>query len=242
MSEGSADVTIGKATTASKKFDKSHPVNAETEYGKIEGFVHTADDGTKSNVFLGIPFAQPPVGELRFENPNFSEDCLYVNVIAPAEPSSDPKGYPVLVYIHGGGFGFGDVIKCGFDKITKNYAKRGLVTVTVPYRVGLYGFMSLGTKEDPGNLGLWDQVAALKFIKNNIKHLGGNDENITIWGQSAGSASVDLMALSPHSRDLFHKVIQASGAALDEWASTAPVIKVTKQLAKFMGCESEDAK
>uniref|UniRef100_A0A914Y2U3 Carboxylesterase type B domain-containing protein n=1 Tax=Panagrolaimus superbus TaxID=310955 RepID=A0A914Y2U3_9BILA len=102
--------------------------------------------------------------------------------------------------------------------------------------------MSLGTKEDPGNLGLWDQIAALKFIKNNIKNLGGNDENITIWGQSAGSASVDLMALSPHSRDLFHKVIQASGAALDEWASTAPVIKITKQIAQFMGCKSEDAK
>jgi carboxylesterase type B len=148
----------------------------------------------------------------------------------------------VLVYIHGGGFGFGDVIKCGFDKITKNYASRGLITVTVPYRVGLYGFMSLGTTEDPGNLGLWDQTAALKFVKNNIKNFGGNDENITIWGQSAGSASVDLMAMSPHSRDYFHKVIQASGSALDEWASTAPVVKITKQLAKFMGCESEDPK
>lgn len=62
-----SDVTIGKSTTASKTFDKSHPVGAETEYGKVEGFIHTTDDGIKSNVFLGVPFAQPPVGELRFE-------------------------------------------------------------------------------------------------------------------------------------------------------------------------------
>lgn len=117
--------------------------------------------------------------------------------------------------------------------------------------------MSLGTKEDPGNIGLWDQIAALKFIKHNIKNFGGNDNNITIWGQSAGSASVDLMALSPHSNskrvswqfrtvsrnlDLFNKVIQASGCALDDWASTAPVERVTKRLAKVLGCDSTDPK
>lgn len=153
------------------------------------------------------------------QNEYYNEDCLYLNVIAPANASTDPQGYPVLVYFHGGGFMMGDVIRSGFDKATTNFAKRGIITVTVPYRLGLYGnrhpdsgiicklkhflgFMSLGTKEAPGNIGMWDQIAAIKFIKANAKYFGGNPQNIIIWGESAGSAAVDLLSLSPHSRGL----------------------------------------
>uniref|UniRef100_A0AC35GMX6 Carboxylic ester hydrolase n=1 Tax=Panagrolaimus sp. PS1159 TaxID=55785 RepID=A0AC35GMX6_9BILA len=248
--------------------DRSNSVFVQTQYGQIEGFIHVADDGIVANIFLGVPYAKPPIGELRFERPippepwqnilktkqfrdscipynydsiqnePFSEDCLYINVIAPSEPSDDPKGYPVLVYIHGGGFWYGDVVKCGFDKASKVFASRGLITVTVPYRVGLYGFMSLGTAEDPGNIGLWDQIAALKFIKENIKYFGGNPNNIIVWGQSAGSASVDLLTLSPHSRNLFHKAIEGSGVATCEFAGSQPSTRVTKELAAAMGCTS----
>uniref|UniRef100_A0A914ZFG1 Carboxylesterase type B domain-containing protein n=1 Tax=Panagrolaimus superbus TaxID=310955 RepID=A0A914ZFG1_9BILA len=160
-----AAIVVGQTTDP---YDRSNPVSAQTQFGAVEGFIHAASDGTVSNVFLGIPYATPPIGELRFERPiapevwlntletkqfrnscipyNYgnvkvpiSEDCLYVNVIAPSEPSDDPAGYPVLVYIPGGGFWYGDVIRAGFDKATKVFASRGLVTITVPYRVGLYG-------------------------------------------------------------------------------------------------------
>uniref|UniRef100_A0A914P5C5 Carboxylic ester hydrolase n=1 Tax=Panagrolaimus davidi TaxID=227884 RepID=A0A914P5C5_9BILA len=241
-------------TIASQKLNKDNSIFAETIYGPIEGFRHKTRNGIESNVFLGIPYAKPPIKDLRFEPPippqkwnetlqtkkfqsscipynwesiqnkDFSEDCLYLNIIAPTNSSKNAEGYPVLVYIHGGGFVFGDVVKCGFDKATDNFAKRGLITVTVPYRLGLYGFMSLGTAEDPGNIGLWDQIAALKFIKDNIKYFGGNPNNIIVWGESAGSASVDLLSLSPHSRDLFQKVIQGSGCGINEFANSQPFI------------------
>uniref|UniRef100_A0AC35GJM7 Carboxylic ester hydrolase n=1 Tax=Panagrolaimus sp. PS1159 TaxID=55785 RepID=A0AC35GJM7_9BILA len=259
-------IIILTTTIASQKLNKDNSVFAETIYGPNEGFRHKTRNGIESNVFLGIPYAKPPIKGLRFERPippqkwnetlqtkqfqpscipynwqsvqnkDFSEDCLYLNIIAPTVPSEDLEGYPVLVYIHGGGFVFGDVVKCGFDKATDNFARRGLITVTVPYRLGLYGFMSLGTAEDPGNIGLWDQIAALKFIKENIKYFGGNPNNIIVWGESAGSASVDLLSLSPHSRDLFQKVIQGSGCGINEFANSQPVTRVTKQLAKALGC------
>jgi len=246
-------------------------VKVETEYGPIEGFVHEIPElKVTANIFLGVPYATPPVGELRFERPvpptpwkdvrpakcfrnscppyikawiqnsEFSEDCLYLNFMAPHSPSQDPKGYPVLVYIHGGAFCFGDVIKAGYDKLTRNFVSRGVLVVTVPYRVGVYGFFTTGTKEDEGNIGLWDQTMALKFVKKNIKQFGGNPDNITIWGQSAGAAAVDLLTLSPHSRDLFNKVCQSSGSAFNNWATSNPSIRCTFRLAEALGCESKD--
>uniref|UniRef100_A0AC34GQ10 Carboxylic ester hydrolase n=1 Tax=Panagrolaimus sp. ES5 TaxID=591445 RepID=A0AC34GQ10_9BILA len=249
--------------------DESIPVFAQTEYGAIEGFIHKADDGTVANIFLGIPYAKPPIEELRFERPvvpepwnkiletkqfrnscipysytyvkkkhQFSEDCLYINVIAPSKASENPDGYPILIFIHGGGFYMGDVTGSGYDKITKNFASRGLITVTVPYRLGIYGFMSLGTKEDPGNIGLWDQIAALKFIKSNAIYFGGNPNNLIVWGQSAGSASVDLLTLSPHSRNLFDKAIEGSAVASCRFAESQPSTELTKEIAFLMGCNS----
>ncbi|KAE9548159.1 hypothetical protein FO519_008627, partial [Halicephalobus sp. NKZ332] len=251
--------------------DSKPGIRVETEFGPIEGFLHDTQGGeVTANIFLGVPFAAPPLGELRFEkpvppekwkevlptksfrnsctpyikmwiqNPTFSEDCLYLNIMAPHTPSKDHEGYPVLVYIHGGGFCFGDVVKAGFDKITRNFASKGLVVVTVPYRLGVYGFFTTGTKDAEGNLGLWDQTMALKFVKNNIQKFGGDPNNITLWGQSAGAAAVSALALSPHSRDLFHKVYQSSGSIFNSWGSGNPSIRCSFALAKALGCDSKD--
>uniref|UniRef100_A0A7E4VXK4 COesterase domain-containing protein n=1 Tax=Panagrellus redivivus TaxID=6233 RepID=A0A7E4VXK4_PANRE len=252
------------------EYDRSKSVQVSTNYGPIKGFIHTTDTGIKANVFLGVPYAKPPVGELRFEHPepptpwtepletkypkkpcvpytkswlkktfeDVSEDCLYLNVIAPVDTDIP---HPVLMYIHGGGFCFGDCIRAGFDKYVKNFVSRGIVVVSITYRVGLYGFFSTGDAVAEGNYGLWDQLAGLKWVHENIAKLGGDPNNVTLWGQSAGAASVDALALAPVSRDYVHKVVQASGSAFNDFATAAPNVVSSKNVAKALGCTSDDS-
>jgi len=216
----------------------------KTANGVLEG---TSNRATGIRMFKGVPFAQPPVGDLRWKEPqlpkdwigirkagqfgprcaqrpvfgdmNFrsngmGEDCLYLNIWTPAK-SSNAK-LPVLVYFFGGGFVAGDGSEPRYDG--ENLATKGIVTVTLNYRLDIFGFLSHPelTKESPhhasGNYGLLDQNAALLWVKRNIAAFGGDPNKITIGGESAGSASVSAQMASPLSKDLIAGAIGESGS------------------------------
>ena len=223
--------------------------------GKVKG-VQTATKGIIA--YKGIPFAAPPVGDLRWKEPQpvipwqgvkvadkygdaasqvtwdpnsfygkewrasgsvpFSEDCLYLNVWTPAAGQID-KNLPVAMWIHGGGYREGFAFEPEMDG-GEDWASHGVILVSVTYRLGIMGFFShpLLSAESPhgvsGNYGLLDQVAALKWIHNNIKQFGGDPNNITIFGQSAGAGSVQSLCASPLSKDLVSHAISMSGGGL----------------------------
>jgi para-nitrobenzyl esterase len=210
----------------------------------LAGSVQGTIEASGIHSFKGIPYAAPPVGDLRFREPQpvaswqgvrktqtfgpramqlpiyddmkfrsdgVSEDCLYLNVWAPATGSH----LPVLVYFYGGGFAAGDGSEYRYD--LESMAKRGIVGVTVNYRLGIFGFLALPdlTKESPhhrsGNYGLLDQHAALEWVQQNITAFGGDPARVTIAGESAGAISVCAQMASPLSKGLFAGAIGESG-------------------------------
>ncbi|TKR87224.1 hypothetical protein L596_011659 [Steinernema carpocapsae] len=244
---------------------KTAPV-VETIDGKVQGFsVPLSGSEAEANVFLGVPFAAPPVGDLRFKKPEthegwinvletqefkptcvphhrdaiqgpVSEDCLYLNIMAPEEESTDPEGYPVMFWIHGGGYCLGTARAFGYQNISDNFVSKGIVVVTIQYRLGPLGFLSTGDDVLPGNLGMWDQAAALKYVYENIANFGGNPKKITVWGLSAGGSSAQQLSVSPVTRDYVYQSIEMSGSAFAEWASSERVVGVTKDLAADLKC------
>ncbi|GMR61261.1 hypothetical protein PMAYCL1PPCAC_31456 [Pristionchus mayeri] len=141
-----------------------------------------------------------------------SEDCLTLNVFTPDVYSL--YKYPVMVYIHGGALMYGCAHKFPYDGAIVNLVNRGVVVVTLQYRLSALGFFTTMTDEFPANLGMLDQVEALKWVKDQISHFGGDPYRITIFGQSAGGASVSAHTYSPLSQDLFQQAIMQSGVAL----------------------------
>src|SRR5439155_4054716 len=145
-----------------------------------------------------------------------SEDCLYLNVWSGAKSATEKR--PVLVWIYGGGFQSGGTAVPIYDG--EAMAKKGIVFVSINYRVGVFGFFAHPelTKESPnhasGNYGLMDQIAALQWVQKNIAAFGGDTNNVTIAGQSAGSMSVNCLVASPLAKGLFQKAIARSGAFL----------------------------
>jgi para-nitrobenzyl esterase len=244
----------------------------KTANGVVEGTVET---GSGVLAFRGVPFAQPPVGDLRWKPPqparnwqgvrqaaqfgprcmqhavfgdmNFrsngmSEDCLYLNVWAPAKPGK--KKLPVLVYFYGGGFVAGDGSEPRYDG--ESMAREGIVAITVNYRLGVFGFFAHPelTGESPhkasGNYGLLDQSAALRWVRENIAAFGGDPAKITIAGESAGSASVSAQMASPLSKDLIAGAIGESGAMLSTLGGVplAQAEKAGSDFAKAVGASS----
>ena len=282
--------TEGAVAKASSS-EKTSPVGAKnpkeasvilTDKGAVKGIL--SDDG-RVEIFAGIPFAKPPVGELRWKEPqelepwngvleadhfapmamqteygrifNFlincyvhskndrtykgpmSEDCLYLNVWRPAETNSATESdspLPVLVYIHGGSLTSGQSWYEKYDGT--NLAKEGIIVVTVAYRLGVFGYFADSelAAESPngttGNYGLLDQIKALEWVNKNIEAFGGDVNNITIAGESAGSSSVNAVCASPLAKGLFRRAIAESSSIVQK---TPPHTFRTMQKAQETG-------
>ncbi|XP_055603721.1 juvenile hormone esterase-like [Uranotaenia lowii] len=223
--------------------------------------------GSRYKGFLDVRYAKPPVGDLRFRNPQpvepwegdydatsakfncvqkndlwpeqqveGNEDCLYLNVFVPETPKR--KSLAVMMYIHGGGYfaGSSSMGEFGPDRFMDTGE---VILVVIQYRLGVFGFLSTGDGAATGNFGLKDQTAALRWIQRNIAKFGGDPEKVTIFGQSAGGASVQMHMLSPLSRGLFSKAIIMSGSTLGFW--TWPLedpLNFARQQASVVGIES----
>jgi para-nitrobenzyl esterase len=166
----------------------------------------------------------------------FSEDCLYLNVWTPARTASDRL--PVMVWIYGGAFAGGDTSIPLYDGT--RLAEKGVVFVSIAYRLGVFGFLAHPdlTRESgkgSGNYGIQDQVAALRWVRDNIARFGGDPERVTIFGESAGAISVSILAASPAARGLFHRVISESGGNFgppriaNEGGATLPLLRVAEE-------------
>lgn len=245
---------------------------AKVKQGSILGKYEKSTKGRIYAAYKGIPYAKAPIGENRFKEPsepqpwkgtwnatNFggicmqfaevylpghdriqgNEDCLYVNVYTPqinSQSSSEPMD--VIIFIHGGGFMWGS----GNHYSAKNLMDRDVVYATFNYRLNIFGFLSTEDEHLPGNLGLKDQNAALRWIKNNIAAFGGNPNSITITGLSAGGASVHYHYLSPMSKGLFTRGISFSGTALCSWTQAEAAREKAQRLASQVGCPTKPNK
>ena len=217
-------------------------LRTHVETGDVEG----VPDGPLA-VYKAIPYAAPPVGDLRWRAPQpakpwtgvrvcdqfgpmppqptrpgrtadmMSEDCLYLGIATPATSTADRL--PVMVWIHGGGF----QTEHYAGDLWRHLALRGVVIVSIEYRTGALGFMAHPelTKEDPGhhsgNYGLLDQIFALQWVQRNIANFGGDPSCVTIFGESAGAISCSMLCASPLARGLFHRCISQSGGSFAPW-------------------------
>ncbi|KAH9365508.1 hypothetical protein HPB48_016286 [Haemaphysalis longicornis] len=207
--------------------------------------------------FLGIPFAKPPVGELRFRRPvpisrweevlaadempprciqvavQSQEDCLYLNVWTPTLNKS--QNLAVMVYFHGGAFFFERPL---FQRDLRYMAALGnVVVVKMNYRLGAFGFLSAGTDDAPGNMGIYDTYIALLFVRDNIRLFGGDPEKITAFGNSAGAITIGLMATSPMAHSLIKGAILQSGSpCISIIARENRSLEISNKLAYMTGC------
>ncbi|TWR29944.1 carboxylesterase family protein [Mucilaginibacter pallidiroseus] len=247
----------------------------KTAAGTISG---TTTANGAVHAFKGIPFAAPPVGNLRWKAPQpvkpwqgvkycsqfakspmqakpnefgvytreflikdepLSEDCLYLNVWTGAKSATEKRA--VMVWIYGGGFVSGGTNVPIYDG--EALARKGIILVSIPYRVGIFGFFAHPelTGESPnhasGNYGLMDQIAALKWVQKNIAAFGGDPDNVTVAGQSAGAFSVNYLVASPLAKGLFKKAIAESGAAF----LTGPISATTLKQAEAAGLKTASA-
>ena len=230
-------------------------LKTHVETGDVEG----TPDGTDLAVYKAIPYAAPPVGDLRWKAPQpakpwkgvlkaedvamwppqpeksyvkydmMSEDCLYLSVVTPAK--SVNEGLPVMVFIHGGGFA---TEHYGGD-LWQSLARRGVVAVSIEYRAGSLGFLAHSelAKESPeghsGNYGILDQIFALQWVQRNIRNFGGDPTKVTIFGESAGAMSCHILCASPLAKGLFRACISQSGAFM------SPMNVVNEQQAQMLG-------
>ena len=248
------------ASLVGSVYASTQPAVVEVTGGEIEG-----EKGGDISCYKGIPFAAPPVGPLRWKPPqpvqpwagvrkttqfapgpmqrrfiaallgvpgNFSEDCLYLNVWTPAINAT--QKLPVMVWIYGGAFIFGSTAQKVYDGT--HLAEKGVVVVSVAYRVGAFGFLAhpeLTREGCKGNFGIRDQIAGLEWVRDNIAAFGGDPKQVTIFGESAGGQSVGLLVTSPKARGLFQRAIAESGALAPQKALEAAEKEGVAFLAKL---------
>ncbi len=230
-----------------------------TIYGQVEG-VQT----TISQEYLGLPYAAPPVGLLRFRPPVApnswsgvrdatswsaacpqtgstpvaqSEDCLYLNVYAPADATSSDKR-DVMFFIHGGSFTGGTANTPSFNA-SRLASTTGVIVVVTNYRLGILGLIGhIDMIADSGTFGnycLMDLVMALTWVKDNIAAFGGNPNSVTIFGQSAGAAGVGILLTVPAAKGLFHRAIMESGAPI-VLADASLYSQISSYMITGLGC------
>ncbi|XP_018327669.1 acetylcholinesterase [Agrilus planipennis] len=267
------------------------PLVVETTTGMVRGYSKTVL-GREVHVFTGIPFAKPPLEQLRFRKPvpiepwhgilnatklpnscvqeryeyfpgfegeemwnpntNISEDCLYLNLWVPQrlrirhhdnKPRGDLPKVPILIWIYGGGFMTGSATLDIYDADIMA-ATNDVIVASMQYRVGAFGFLYLnkyfghGSEEAPGNMGLWDQALAIRWIKDNAPAFGGDPHQITLFGESAGGSSVSIHLLSPVTRGLAKRGILQSGTMNAPWSyiTGEKAQTVGEVLVKDCGC------
>ena len=257
-------------TEPTVNLEEDSSIIVSTKSGKIRGKTQNVL-GVKVDTFLGVPYASPPTGKLRFRRTvavkpwknilnatrlppacvqpeytqklfplkilqwDMSEDCLYMNIWSPV---TNETNLPVMVWIHGGFFTIGSVGVDEYDgSVLASYGN--VIVVSIQYRLGLFGFLDLETDEIGGNMGLWDQAMALKWINQNIKYFGGNPDCVTMFGQSAGGISTGIHMMHPETKHLFKRVIFQSGSPmlLNQVYSRGP--KIAEQFARIIGCLPE---
>ncbi|MFD3000631.1 carboxylesterase/lipase family protein [Pontibacter toksunensis] len=256
------------ASAQAKKAAANQSKQAAPQAKTVNGLVEGVTEKSGIRAFKGVPFAAPPVGELRWREPQpvqnwkgvrsakqfgpramqqavfgdmgfrsngMSEDALYLNVWTPSK--SDKERLPVLVYFYGGGFVAGDGSEARYDG--ESMAQKGIVAVTVNYRLGVFGFLAHPelTKESPhnssGNYGYMDQNAALRWVQQNIAAFGGDPSKVTIAGESAGSISVSAQMASPLSKNLIARAIGESGALVNSSLDPVPLSEAEEKGVKF---------
>ncbi|KAH9379223.1 hypothetical protein HPB48_017695 [Haemaphysalis longicornis] len=252
------------------------PLVVTTTNGSVRGLLINHTSGNSVRVFYGIPYAEPPLGVLRFRRPvpkmswsgtldatikpnscvqaldciygnfsgsimwnantNMSEDCLKLNIWTP---HPNPQNVSVLVWIYGGGFYSGTSTLDVYDATTL-VRRENVIVASMNYRVASLGFLSFGNDVVPGNAGLYDQHIALRWIKENICAFGGDENRITLFGESAGAVSVGFHLLSPLSRPLFTRAILQSGSVTAPWGfqNNATARKSATALAAAVNCST----
>ncbi|XP_069312579.1 liver carboxylesterase 1-like isoform X1 [Eulemur rufifrons] len=273
--------TLFLATLAVSRAGAGHPSSppvVDTVHGKVLGkYVRLEGFAQPVAVFLGVPFAKPPLGSLRFAPPQpaepwrsvktttsyppmcsqdpvggqllsdlftnrkenitlkSSEDCLYLNIYTPADLTKRSR-LPVMVWIHGGGLMVGGAST--YDGLPLS-AHENVVVVTIQYRLGIWGFFSTGDEHSQGNWGHLDQVAALRWVQDNIANFGGNPGSVTIFGESAGGESVSVLVLSPLTKNLFHRAISQSSTALSHaLVQNGDIKPLAEKVAVAAGCKT----
>jgi len=242
----------------------------QTEGGMVKGKNSRLGFGRYMDVFKGIPYADVPgrfekpkphpgwdgvlkatsygkrclQSNLLMTSTRGSEDCLYLNIWVP-QGRTVSTNLPVMVWIYGGGFLVGGSMGANF---LNNYLYSGqeigdrgdVIVVTLGYRLGPLGFLSTGDSSLPGNYGLWDQHAAIAWVRRNIQAFGGDADNITIFGESAGGASVNFQIVSPHNKGMIKRAISQSGVALCPWAINKNPRKLAEKVALKVNCPTDD--
>ncbi|KAM7360189.1 juvenile hormone esterase-like [Cochliomyia hominivorax] len=230
----------------------------QTSLGEVKGRQMESRLGEKFWAFLGVRYAEPPVGELRFQNPQpvkawrpkiydatkdgpicpqetvnltyLSEDCLRLNVYT----KDVRQRKPVIVYLHTGGFFVEGAITLYAGP--ENFMDRDIVLVTINYRLGSLGFLATGTSEAAGNMGLKDQVIALRWVQQHIENFGGDPNSVTLLGYSAGSWSIGLHVVSPMTKGLFHRGIMMSGNPLSTFKYQTNQLDLAERQARLLNC------
>ena len=249
----------------------SSDIVINTESGPIQGVSSLEDD---VEAYLGIPYAEPPVGELRFAKPvpkkrwtdvynaadvgppcfqfesqshyfepnttNMSEDCLYLNIWAPkSEPTHGLR--PIIIFLHPGAFVSGSSSTTWHDG--SHLASRGdLVVASLNYRLGVFGYFLAYTEEANGNMGEFDKIMAIKWIKNNAKYFNGDPGNISLMGASAGAFSISSLMVSPLSQDLFRRAIILGGSMIHPFFldNNARLFENSQTIASVIACSNEN--